>query len=280
MAPKIPVGSWLRLSKVIAASLINLASSEEESILTGASVVDHGEFAYPNFSEVIGEGFKSIVTTSNCCPMRELTVDFGKSMPVQSVFIYNRANNPFAQQRIGVSHIRIGDDSIVYSTKNTKIVDNITDGGFFEASQLLSGRYLTLRRDLSSPVNNNMEFRNLKVYQTPNLVKLYASKISITPDTSSSVIGSEATNLITNLEHRSSHKLYEAITVSVPETRLGSQTCFEVEYTSIKSQGNKMIIGFDFTESVFIHAVLHAQNEGTGNWAHKYSGPDYLKTYY
>ena len=125
-----------------------------------------------------------------------------------------------------------------------------------------------------------MEFRNLKVYQTPNLVKLYASKISITPDTSSSVIGSEATNLITNLEHRSSHKLYEAITVSVPETRLGSQTCFEVEYTSIKSQGNKMIIGFDFTESVFIHAVLHAQNEGTGNWAHKYSGPDYLKTYY
>ena len=201
-------------------------------------------------------------------------------MPVQSVFIYNRANNWPVPRRIGVSHIRIGDDSNEYSTNNTKIVDNITDGGFFEASRLLSGRYLTLRRDLASPIDNYMDFRNLKAYQTPNLVKLYESKISITPDTSSSVIGSEATNLIKNLEHRTSDKNNEAIIVSVPEERLGSKTCFEVDYTAIKSQGNKMIIGFDFTESVFIHAVLHAQSEGTGNWAYDNGGPDFLKTFY
>ena len=76
MAPKKPIRSWLRLSKVIAASLINLASSEEESILTGASVLDHGRFSSSNKDEVIGDGFKSLVS-SHCCPMAEFTVDFG-----------------------------------------------------------------------------------------------------------------------------------------------------------------------------------------------------------
>ena len=52
---------------------------------------------------------------------------------------------------IGDSHIRLGNDSAALSTINTMIVDDITDGGFFEATSLLSGRYLTIRRDLASP---------------------------------------------------------------------------------------------------------------------------------
>ena len=40
MAPRKPKVFWIRLSKVIAASLIGLVSSEEESILAGASLLD------------------------------------------------------------------------------------------------------------------------------------------------------------------------------------------------------------------------------------------------
>ena len=39
---------------------------------------------------------------------------------------------------MGITHIRIGDDREAYSTNNVKIVDNITDGGFFEATEILS----------------------------------------------------------------------------------------------------------------------------------------------
>ena len=182
-----------------------------------------------------------------------------------------------------MSHIRIGDDSTEYSINNSIIVENITDSGFFEASLLLSGRFLTIRRNqspyLSIPFYNYMNLHTVKAYQTPNLVKLYESKISITTDTSPSVSGSEAINLITNLEHRSSNSDQYAITVSDPWTRLTDKSCFEVDYTTIKSQGNKMIIGFDFTESVFIHAVLHTQSEGSLPYSSSY-GPSSLKHFY
>ena len=91
--------------------------------------------------------------------------------------------------------------------------------------------------------------------------------------------GSEAINLITNLEHRSSNSDLYAIEVSDPSTTLPDKSCFEIEYTTIKSQGNKVILGFDFTESVFIHAVLHTQSEGNLSHAYMY-GPSSLKHFY
>ena len=99
-------------------------------------------------------------------------------MPVQSVFLLNRATDVNVQKRIGVSHIRIGDDPTEYSINNSIIVENITDSGFFEASLLLSGRYLTIRRNqrspnLSSPYYDAMNLHTLKAYQIPNLVKMY-----------------------------------------------------------------------------------------------------------
>ena len=65
---------------------------------------------------------------------------------------------------MGDSHIRIGDDSTELSTLNTMIVDNITDGGFFEASSLLSGRYLSIRRDTVSPIDNGYNLYQLKAF--------------------------------------------------------------------------------------------------------------------
>ena len=40
---------------------------------------------------------------------------------------------------IGESHVRIGDDPAEFSTQNAKIVENITSGGFFEASEVQEG---------------------------------------------------------------------------------------------------------------------------------------------
>ena len=60
-------------------------------------------------------------------------------MKIMSIYLQNPSYDANVQQRIGVSHIRLGDDSTPFSTDNAKIVDNITDGGFFEASQFLSG---------------------------------------------------------------------------------------------------------------------------------------------
>ena len=48
---------------------------------------------------------------------------------------------------MGACHIRIGDDATEYGQSNPTIVENIADGGLFEATSLLSGRYLTLRRN-------------------------------------------------------------------------------------------------------------------------------------
>ena len=56
---------------------------------------------------------------------------------------------------------------------------------------------------------------------------------------------------------------FRAIISDSPLTRLTQNTCFKVNYATIKAQDNKMIIGLDFSESVFIHAILHSQDDLT-----------------
>ena len=65
---------------------------------------------------------------------------------------------------MGDSHIRIGDDSAPLSNSNVMIVNSVVDGGFFEATSLLPGRYLTIRRDTSSPKGNIYNIFQLKAY--------------------------------------------------------------------------------------------------------------------
>ena len=146
------------------------------------------------------------------------------------------------------------------------IVDDITDGGFFEATSLLSGRYLSIRRDAVVVYGNNYNLFCLKAFQTPNLIKVYESSISITSDTTTAVTNHEAINLIQNLEHRHSVAATKAVTVSNPLARLTQYTCFKAEYLVIKAQSNQVVIGFDFTEPVFMHAVLWAQDVLSGGF--------------
>ena len=79
-----------------------------------------------------------------------MTVDLGQEVKIVSIFLINQ-NNGSARMNIGLSHFRHGNDASQFSMQNTKVVDNVTDGGFFEASPVLSKRYLSLRRDERPP---------------------------------------------------------------------------------------------------------------------------------
>ena len=57
----------------------------------------------------------------------------------------------------------------------------------------------------------------------------------MTSDTSYSVTGFEAINLIQNLEHRSGGNDLKAITNSEPYETLSQETCYKVEYVTIKA---------------------------------------------
>ena len=182
-------------------------------------------------------------------------------MPIRSIFISNRSGG--GTNRIGLSHIRLGNDSADFSTINSIVVPAIVEGGFFEVNDPISGRYINVRRDQPSvnvSDNGAYNLRQIKVYQTPNLIKTYEDTIQITSDTSTAVTEYEAVNLIQNLENRSSWGHYYAISVYDPLDHLLQRTCYRVNYGTIKSQSNKIILGFDFGEAVFIHAVLHAQD--------------------
>ena len=77
----------------ILATLIKLASSEEESVLADATVIDYGQMRAdltPDINEFIGNGFFSLIHTTYASPQVEYTVDLGKSLYIQSIFILNR----------------------------------------------------------------------------------------------------------------------------------------------------------------------------------------------
>ena len=123
-------------------------------------------------------------------------------MSIRSIFLSNRSGN--GSDRIGLSHIRLGNDSAVFSTLNSIVVPDIVDGGFFEVNDPISGRYINVRRDqlsvnVPAPDNGGYNLRQIKVYQTPNLIKTYEDTIQITSDTSKAVSEYEAVNLIQNL---------------------------------------------------------------------------------
>ena len=99
--------------------------------------------------------------------------------------------------------MRVGNDATAYSMFNTIVKVGIIDGGFFELEGLPTGRYLSIRRDEESAYDYKFNLNEIKIYQTPNLIVKLQSSVSLTEDTSSSLAGWEAVNLIENLETRS-----------------------------------------------------------------------------
>ena len=58
----------------------------------------------------------------------------------------------------------------------------------------------------------------------------------------------------------------KAIISEVPYEKLTQNTCYKVNYATIKSNSDRIIFGFDLGASFFIHAVLHAQDTLSGSY--------------
>ena len=108
--------------------------------------------------------------------------------------------------------------------------------------------------------NNRYGWCQMMLYQTPNLISKYSNVVQMTSDTSVAVTGWEAKNLLQNLENRVSGYDNYAIISWSSLARLTQHTCFKSDYQQIYLAEGKFIMGFDFTESVFIHAILHSQD--------------------
>ena len=98
----------------------------------------------------------------------------------------------------------MGDDATEYSTANTVVFSYIYDGGSFQLLPMSNGRYITVRRDSSSPVGDAYNLRQMKVYQVPDLLQASGITAAITADTSASATSDDsADNLIQNCDNRS-----------------------------------------------------------------------------
>ena len=102
------------------------------------------------------------------------------------------------------------------------------------------------------------------------MIKQYNGSLAFTSDTSEHSNSNYSTdNLINNLNMRTSGIDKNAVDSNNggTVTRLSDESCFKVDYAEIRKE-NKMIIGIDFSESVFIHAVLHHQDniEDKNSW--------------
>ena len=106
----------------------------------------------------------------------------------------------------------------------------------------------------------------LRAYQTPNLVEVFQATIQITSDTEYlASTDYRPKNLINNLQNRRSGNSLKAIASQLANspyttTELDDESCYIVDYDNLSSRNYKLVLGLDFSESVFIHAVVHLQD--------------------
>ena len=91
-----------------------------------------------------------------------------------------------------------------YTSSNSVAYEYFRSGGFLELTNLPTGRYVQLyKAGLHEAADAiHYSFTEVKIYQTPNLVKVYQLDILFTDDTTEGKPSYEATNLIQNLENR------------------------------------------------------------------------------
>ena len=105
---------------------------------------------------------------------------------------------------MGSSEILVGYNQDPFSLDNQVVARNIVDGGFHDLPSP-EGNVVTFRRRGPNPLyeNSRLRLNEIRIYEIPNLLKVYQGQISITSETSSSLSGYEARNLLANLEKRS-----------------------------------------------------------------------------
>ena len=103
-------------------------------------------------------------------------------------------------------------------------------------------------------MTNDFYLNEIRVYQVPNLLQELTS-VGITSDTSpSSYANRSATNLITNLNNRSSN---DWVPIFAIDKGLGSyRSCYIVSESEISSAGHIFKLGIDLGDIYFQHAIL------------------------
>ena len=133
----------------MSALLCKVALSEEESMLSGATVsITYGQidcFYGCVTDDFISGSFRTPLVSDNDYEKSHFTVDLKQSMKVVTIFLLNNAETEDHQRTIGESSFRLGNSSD--SDQNGVIVSNVTDGGFFEVPENAQGRYLTIGKD-------------------------------------------------------------------------------------------------------------------------------------
>ena len=74
-----------------------------------------------------------------------------------------------------------------------------------------------------------------------------------------------ATNLITNLDSRSSGNNLKPL-IDLSGNRAAYQPCFKTTHVELGPEGHIQILGFDLSETVFMHAILLVQDLFSGVW--------------
>ena len=64
-----------------------------------------------------------------------------------------------------------------------------------------------------------------------------------------------ATNLITNLDSRSSGNNLKPL-IDLSGNRAAYQPCFKTTHVELGPKGHMHVLGFDLSETVFMHAIL------------------------
>lgn len=106
--------------------------------MTGATVtfkhLNGSSYSAPN--ELVGDGFKSLVRSNALRSEEEFIIDLKEPKIPHTLFSINRFNKRDLHY---ICHIRVGDVSTDYSVDNTVVYQEITDGGFFELTEQVSG---------------------------------------------------------------------------------------------------------------------------------------------
>ena len=79
-----------------------------------------------------------------------------------------------------------------------------------------------------------------------------------------------ATNLITNLDSRSSGNGLEPL-VDLGGNRAAYQPCFKTTHVELGPNGHMHVLGFDLSETVFMHAILLVQDFFSGYMASQHT---------
>lgn len=165
--------------------------------------------------------------------------------------------------------MRLGTSTESHSDENPVIIDHMYDSGFQESETCsFTGRVLTLRRNLPALEDATdlkpFQMNTIRAYESPNLLEKYAATLQITKDTSSeSDRFYKKKNLITNLRSRTPCSQYKAkspvrgpLIDATGENYANYYSCFAATEKQLAANGHKFVLGVDFGEPVFLHAIF------------------------